>query len=173
MRLSTKARYAVMAMVDIAGHGDSYQKQEPVSLSAIAGRQDLPLAYLEQLFHKLKNAKLVTSSRGAFGGYVLNRAPTEISIFDIISVVDLPLKATRCDAETFKGCQSTGERCLTHDLWDEMTIVVQSFLKQISLSDVCEKRVRGLSQKILSPSILPVTQHSLLILTSPCTGNTA
>lgn len=162
MRLSTKARYAVMAMVDIAYHGDHYAITKPVSLSAIAERQGLPLPYLEQLFNKLKNAQLVASSRGAAGGYTLNRSATHISIFDIISAVDLPLKATRCDAESSKGCQSKGDRCLTHDLWDELTIVVQSYLKQVSLSDVCENRVRGLAEKIIFP-LSHALSSSLLI----------
>lgn len=150
MRLSTKARYAVMAMVDIASRKSMMEESEPVSLSAIAVRQNLPLAYLEQLFNKLKKADLVISARGSAGGYILKKAPMDINVFDIIAAVDTPLKATRCsnskqdssDAAS-DGCQMKGVRCLTHDLWDELSQVIELFFQRISLADICDHQVRG------------------------------
>lgn len=150
MRLSTKARYAVMAMVDIASRESAMEGNEPVSLSAIAIRQNLPLAYLEQLFNKLKKADLVTSARGSAGGYLLKKAPMDINVFDIIAAVDTPLKATRCSNSkqdssnsASDGCQMKGTRCLTHDLWDELSQVIELFFQRISLANICERQVRG------------------------------
>ena len=142
MRLSTKARYAVTAMVDVALE----EASGPVSLAAIAGRQELPLAYLEQLFGKLRKADLVKSSRGSAGGYVLVRKAEDVRILDIIAAVDTPLKATRCTHESLVGCRMTGERCLTHDLWEELGAVVQVFLTRVTLADVCEKRIAGMGR---------------------------
>lgn len=142
MRLSTKARYAVTAMVDVARE----EASGPVSLAAIAGRQELPLAYLEQLFGKLRKADLVKSSRGSAGGYVLVRKAEDVRILDIIAAVDTPLKATRCTHESPVGCRMTGERCLTHDLWEELGAVVQVFLTRVTLADVCEKRIPGMGR---------------------------
>lgn len=142
MRLSTKARYAVTAMVDVALE----EASGPVSLTTIAERQELPLAYLEQLFGKLRKAGLVKSSRGSAGGYVLAHKAEGVRILDIISAVDKPLKATQCDHESSKGCRMTGEQCLTHDLWEELGAVVQLFLTRITLADVCEKRIAGIGR---------------------------
>jgi Rrf2 family transcriptional regulator, iron-sulfur cluster assembly transcription factor len=142
MRLSTKARYAVTAMVDVALE----EVGGPVSLATIAARQELPLAYLEQLFGKLRKAGLVKSCRGSLGGYVLAHKPEDISILNIITAVDTPLKATRCVNELSMGCRTTGERCLTHDLWDELGAVVQLFLARVTLSDVSEKRISGIGR---------------------------
>jgi Rrf2 family iron-sulfur cluster assembly transcriptional regulator len=142
MRLSTKARYAVTAMVDVARE----EASGPVSLATIADRQELPLAYLEQLFGKLRKAGLLKSSRGSAGGYVLARPVEDVSILDIIAAVDTPLKATRCKEGSSVGCRITGERCLTHDLWDELGAVVQLFLARITLADVCEKRIAGMGR---------------------------
>lgn len=142
MRLSTKARYAVTAMVDVALEGTS----SPVSLGAISDRQELPLAYLEQLFGKLRKAGLVTSSRGAAGGYVLARKAEDMRILDIIMAVEAPMKATRCERESPIGCLATGHRCLTHDLWDELGAVIHVFLARVTLEDVCQKRVAGMGR---------------------------
>jgi Rrf2 family iron-sulfur cluster assembly transcriptional regulator len=143
VRLSTRSRYAVTAMVDVAlillKEGD-----KPVSLSAIAVRQELPLAYLEQLFAKLRKSGLVASARGATGGYVLKQSAADIKILDIIMAVDTPLKATRCKQDSPVGCLLTGQRCLTHDLWDELGTVVQKFLEKVTLADVCNKKVLGM-----------------------------
>jgi Rrf2 family transcriptional regulator, iron-sulfur cluster assembly transcription factor len=142
LRLSTKARYAVTAMVDVALE----EAAGPVSLGAIADRQELPLPYLEQLFAKLRKAGLVTSSRGAAGGYMLARKPEDMRILDIITAVDTPLKATRCEKESSVGCQTTGQRCLTHDLWEELGAVVQVFLARVTLADVCNRRIIGMGR---------------------------
>lgn len=142
MRLSTKARYAVTAMVDVALE----EARGPVSLATIVARQELPLAYLEQLFGKLRKAGLVKSSRGSAGGYTLAHKSEDVSILDIITAVDTPLKATRCEHASSIGCRATGERCLTHDLWDELGAVVQLFLARVTLADVCEKRISGMGR---------------------------
>ncbi len=147
MRLSTKAQYAVLALVDITHHG----KGTPMSLTAIAQRQNLPLPYLEQLFNKLKKAELVTSCRGSAGGYSLTNSPDTTYIEDIIAAVERPLKATRCETGSLVGCQIKGSRCLTHDLWTELEEIVHGFLSRISLSDVCNQKVLGSGQLFLAP----------------------
>src|SRR5471032_814063 len=116
MRLSTKGRYAVMAMVDLAQHGEG----GPVSLAEIAERQEISLSYLEQLFAKLRKGGLVRSVRGPGGGYRLSRASGEIRIADIIVAVDEPIAATRCKPGSSIGCTGTTSRCVTHDLWEEL-----------------------------------------------------
>lgn len=142
MKVSTKARYAVMAMVDLAHHGRSSH----VSLSEIAARQELPLPYLEQLFNKLKKTGMVKSSRGSNGGYLLSYPAEEIRILDVIYAVDTPVKTTRCESHSAKGCQSKGMRCSTHDLWEELGAVIHLFLAKVTLADVCERRVLGLGR---------------------------
>ncbi|WP_032112855.1 Rrf2 family transcriptional regulator [Candidatus Paracaedibacter symbiosus] len=142
MKVSTKARYAVMAMVDLATHG----KDHPVSLPEIALRQELPLPYLEQLFNKLKKTSLVKSSRGSAGGYLLNHPAQEIRILDVIHAVDRPVKTTRCENHSPKGCQNSGMRCLTHDLWEELGAVIHLFLAKVTLADICDRRVLGLGR---------------------------
>lgn len=137
MKLSTKGRYAVMAMADLADAADS----GPVTLSDIASRQSISLSYLEQLFAKLRRADIVSSVRGPGGGYKLSRLPTEIRISDIILAVDEPLRATRCSEA--KGCLSDGRRCITHDLWDELGRHIYLFLSSITLEDVLERRLFG------------------------------
>jgi Rrf2 family iron-sulfur cluster assembly transcriptional regulator len=147
MRLSTKGRYAVMAMADLAGHGPESGAQEagikPVALADIAERQDISLSYLEQLFAKLRRGGLVTSVRGPGGGYRLSRPSAELRIADIIVAVDEPIAATRCKTGSAKGCTKTGARCVTHDLWEELGQQIHVFLSSVSLADVVEKRVLG------------------------------
>ncbi|HEX3808953.1 MAG TPA: Rrf2 family transcriptional regulator [Rhizomicrobium sp.] len=139
MKLSTKGRYAVMAMADLAGHGASGR---PVSLAEISGRQEISLSYLEQLFAKLRRGGLVKSVRGPGGGYRLSRPANDLRIADIIVAVDEPIRATRCHPGSPQGCVTTG-RCLTHDLWEELGHQIHVFLSGISLEDVIEKRVLG------------------------------
>src|ERR1700759_3629107 len=147
MRLSTKGRYAVMAMADLAGHSASgsepHEQPKPVALADIAERQDISLSYLEQLFAKLRRGGLVTSVRGPGGGYRLSRASSEIRIADVIVAVDEPMTATRCKVGSPKGCTGTSSRCVTHDLWEELGRQIQVFLSSVSLADVVEKRVLG------------------------------
>lgn len=131
MKLSTKGRYAVMAMVDLALEaGDG-----TVALSDIAGRQDISQTYLEQLFNKLRRAGLVHSARGPGGGYRLAATTKDISIADIMMAVQEPVKTTRCDGRPGNGCMCT-QRCRTHDLWDALEAHIVSFLSSVSLDDV-------------------------------------
>jgi Rrf2 family iron-sulfur cluster assembly transcriptional regulator len=147
MRLSTKGRYAVMAMADLAGQAPgSGDRTKPVALADIAERQDISLSYLEQLFAKLRRSGLVTSVRGPGGGYRLARPSSELRIADIIVAVDEPIAATRCKPNGAKGCTKTGARCVTHDLWEELGQQIHIFLSSVSLADVVERRVLGKSR---------------------------
>src|SRR5579872_7281912 len=147
MRLSTKGRYAVMAMADLAGHAaESHEQPKPVALADIAERQDISLSYLEQLFAKLRRGGLVTSVRGPGGGYRLSRPSGDVRIADIIVAVDEPIAATRCKTGSAKGCTKSGARCVTHDLWEELGQQIHVFLSSVSLADVVEKRVLGRSK---------------------------
>ncbi len=141
MKLSTKGRYAVMAMVDLASHSGG----RPVSLADIADRQEISLSYLEQLFAKLRRGALVKSVRGPGGGYLLAHAPAEIRVSDVILAVDEPIRATRCTPGQPFGCRSNKSRCLTHDLWEELGNQIYLYLSSVSLSDVVERRVLGTS----------------------------
>jgi Rrf2 family iron-sulfur cluster assembly transcriptional regulator len=141
MKLSTKGRYAVMAMVDLARQGDG----SPVSLAEIAGRQEISLSYLEQLFAKLRRRGLVNSVRGPGGGYRLAHHRDDVRIADIIRAVDEPIQAVRCTPGEAIGCRGDRSRCLTHDLWEELSNQIHLYLSSVSLGDVCEKRVLGTS----------------------------
>lgn len=143
MKMSTKGRYAVMAMIDIAAHSHG----EPVSLAEIAERQDISQEYLEQLFGKLRKAQLVESSRGPGGGYRLARAARDTPVSDIIRAVDEELQLTRCGGDAVEGCVR-GERCNAHDLWSSLGRQMINFLSSISLEDVVEKRNLALSATI-------------------------
>jgi Rrf2 family iron-sulfur cluster assembly transcriptional regulator len=138
MKLGTKGRYGVMAMADLAGHSLG----DPVTLAAIAERQNISQAYLEQIFVKLRRAGLVESVRGAAGGYRLGRPADEITIADIVAAVEETMEVTRCEAGGLEGCVN-GQRCLTHDLWDELERHINMFLEAVSLGDVVHRRVRG------------------------------
>ena len=138
MRLSTKGRYAVMAMVDLADQGGG----RAVSLAEIAQRQDISLSYLEQLFAKLRRRGLVQSARGPGGGYRLARPASETPISDIVVAVDEPLKVVRCGGGP-KGCLPGGARCATHELWDALGRQIHQFLSSTSLADVAEGRLGG------------------------------
>lgn len=146
MKLSTKGRYAVMAMADLSLASDG----RPVSLAAIARRQEISLSYLEQLFGKLRRNGLVKSVRGPGGGYLLARPPADIRVADIILAVDEPIEATRCKPGSPQGCKANKSRCLTHDLWEELGHHIYRFLSAISLEDVCDKRVIGVASRQFS-----------------------
>jgi len=146
MQLSTKGRYAVMAMTDLARHGESGRGRGAVSLAEIAGRQEISLSYLEQLFARLRRRGLVASVRGPGGGYRLARSAAETRISDIVLAVDEPLRATRCPksvegAAPPKGCMARGEWCMTHSLWEALGRQIEQFLATVSLEDVIERRV--------------------------------
>jgi Rrf2 family transcriptional regulator, iron-sulfur cluster assembly transcription factor len=143
MKMSTKGRYAVMAMIDIAQDTSG----GPVSLAAIAERQDISQEYLEQLFAKLRRAGLVDSSRGPGGGYRLSRTADLISMAEVISAADEPLRVTRCDGDAVDGCVR-GERCCAHDLWSSLGRQMMYFLSSITLDDVVSKRNLALAASI-------------------------
>ncbi|HEY5238393.1 MAG TPA: Rrf2 family transcriptional regulator [Rhizomicrobium sp.] len=147
MKLSTKGRYAVMAMADLAAHGG---EGRAVSLAEISTRQEISLSYLEQLFAKLRRGGLVRSVRGPGGGYRLSRTSGETRIADIVLAVDEPLAATRCKSGSGKGCMGTNARCITHDLWEELGHQIHVFLSAVTLADVVEKRVLGRARCPLS-----------------------
>lgn len=133
MRLTTKGRYAVTAMLDLALNQDA----GPISLSDISERQGISLSYLEQLFSKLRRQGLVTSVRGPGGGYRLGRLGTDISVADVVDAVSESLDATRCQGK--EGCQQ-GEVCLTHHLWQDLSAQIHDFLNDISLADLVARR---------------------------------
>jgi Rrf2 family transcriptional regulator, iron-sulfur cluster assembly transcription factor len=139
MRLSTKGRYAVMAMADLARRQDAAERA--VALADIAARQEISLSYLEQLFARLRRKGLVQSARGPGGGYRLARAASATSIAEIVHAVDEPTRVTRCTTPD-KGCMLKGERCLTHDLWDSLGHQIDSYLASVSLADVIGGRLR-------------------------------
>jgi Rrf2 family iron-sulfur cluster assembly transcriptional regulator len=140
VKLSTKGRYAVMAMADLASREAT---SKPVSLAEIAARQEISLSYLEQLFAKLRKGGLVVSARGPGGGYRLSRPAGELRVADIILAVNEPISATRCKTGSPKGCTGTMSRCLTHDLWEELGRQIHVFLSSVTLADVVERRVLG------------------------------
>ncbi|EMP56661.1 DNA-binding transcriptional repressor [Marinobacter santoriniensis NKSG1] len=132
MKLTTKGRYAVTAMLDLALHGD----QGPVSLADISARQEISLSYLEQLFSRLRRQKLVTSIRGPGGGYRLSRDADHVFIAEVVDAVSESLDTTRCGN---KGDCQKGEKCLTHHLWSDLSDQIHQFLSEISLGDLMKK----------------------------------
>ncbi len=156
MKLTTRGRYAVTAMLDLALHG---QKQ-PISLADISGRQEISLSYLEQLFAKLRRGKLVTSVRGPGGGYRLARSLETIFVAEIIDAVDESVDATNCHG---KGNCHHGEVCLTHHLWQDLSEQIHEFLNGISLSDLVERNeVQAVSARQTFNSSLGNVQELVL-----------
>ena len=135
MKLTTKGRYAVMAMADLA----LFKDKGPTSLTDISLRQNISLAYLEQIFIKLKNKNLVRSVRGAKGGYVLETAPEEIKISNIISAVDEEVKMLNCKKESKKGCNNKLAKCITHNLWDQLDQHINNYFEKVRLQDLVKK----------------------------------
>ena len=132
MRLTTKGRYAVTAMLDLAIH----YEDGPITLADISSRQGISLSYLEQLFAKLRRQGLVDSTRGPGGGYRLSRSPKEIPIANVITAVDEKIETTRCGG--LGNCQDD-DKCLTHELWSELSERIYNFLSGISLGDLVER----------------------------------
>jgi len=135
MRLTTKGRFAVTAMIDLGLR----QNSGPVTLAAISQRQQISLSYLEQLFGKLRRHELVESTRGPGGGYTLARSPTEITVADIILSVDEPLDATQCGGK--ENCLGEGARCMTHDLWASLNVRMVEFLDSVSLQKLVDDQL--------------------------------
>ena len=132
MRLTNKGRYAVMAMADLASNG----KDGPISLTEISLRQNISLAYLEQIFSKLKSNKLVKSSRGAAGGYILDKPASEIKLSNIIYAVDEEVKTLNCKKNSKRGCNNKPIKCITHDLWDKLDQHINGFFEKVKLQDL-------------------------------------
>lgn len=133
MRLTTKGRFAVTAMLDLALHGSG----APVTLAQISERQKISLSYLEQLFGKLRRGELVESVRGPGGGYNLARDASKVSVADIVRAVEEPLDSTQCGGR--ENCQEN-QRCMTHDLWEGLNTTVQGFLAGVTLSHLVERQ---------------------------------
>ena len=135
MKLTTKGRYAVMAMADIA----SFRDYGPINLRDISLRQNISLAYLEQILIMLKNKNLVKSTRGAKGGYILEIPPEDIKISNIIDAVDEKVKMLNCKKESKKGCNNKSSKCITHNLWDQLDQHINNFFEKIKLQDLVKK----------------------------------
>ncbi|ALG67581.1 Fe-S cluster assembly transcriptional regulator IscR [Beggiatoa leptomitoformis] len=141
MRLTTKGRYAVTAMLDLAIH----REQKSVTLADISQRQGISLSYLEQLFSKLRKHNLVDSARGPGGGYRLSRGADEITVAQVISAVDESVDATKCQG--MKNCHDA-HTCLTHELWEDLSDQIREFLSNISLAQVVDKRAKEVNRDI-------------------------
>ena len=132
MKLTSKGRYAVMALVDLA----RFDNINPVSLRDISLRQGISLDYLEQIFFKLKKNEIVKRIRRTQGGYVLNKNPNEIKLTNIFHAVDEKVKTVQCKKESKRGCNGKSTKCITHNLWDELEIHINSFFENKSLEDL-------------------------------------
>ena len=143
MKLTSKGRYAVMAMADLAKNN----VKKPTSLAEISLRQGISIDYLEQLFSKLKKNNLVHSVRGPSGGYVLSKPPDEIKLLNIISAVDEKIKTVKCKKESKKGCNGKSIKCITHNLWDELETHINKFFENNTLNDILFKEVGNNSKE--------------------------
>ncbi len=132
MKLTNKGRYAVMAMADLA----SNVSKGPISLSEISLRQNISLAYLEQIFLQLKNNRLVKSSRGAKGGYTLEKPASEIKLSNIIYAVNEEVKTLNCKKTSKRGCNHKSVKCITHNLWDQLDQHINGFFEGVKLQDL-------------------------------------
>tara|TARA_B100001123_G_C14814493_1_gene829690 strand:+ start:109 stop:531 length:423 start_codon:yes stop_codon:yes gene_type:complete len=136
MKLSSKGRYAVMALTDLA----KFDPNEPVSLRDISLRQGISLVYLEQLFLKLKKNKIVYSVRGNKGGYILRKKASEINIAEVFSAVEEKVKTVGCEKHSKKGCNGRSVKCISHNLWDELDNYINIFFKKKKLSDLVNQK---------------------------------
>ena len=143
MKLTSKGRYAVMAMADLAKNN----VKKPTSLAEISLRQGISIDYLEQLFSKLKKNNLVHSVRGPSGGYVLSKSPDEIKLLNIISAVDEKIKTVKCKKESKKGCNGKSIKCITHNLWDELETHINKFFENNTLNDILFKEAGNNSKE--------------------------
>jgi len=144
MKLTSKGRYAVMAMADLAKN----YVEEPTSLAEISLRQGISISYLEQLFLKLRKNNLVQSTRGPSGGYVLSKPPEEIKLLSIINAVDEEIKTLKCRKESKRGCNHKSIKCITHNLWDDLETHINKFFEDNTLNDILFKEVRNHSEEL-------------------------
>jgi len=144
MKLTSKGRYAVMAMADLAKN----REKEPTSLTEISLRQGISIAYLEQLFLKLRKNNLVQSARGPAGGYVLSKPPGEIKLLSIINAVDEKIKTVKCRKESKRSCNGKSIKCITHNLWDDLETHINKFFESNTLNDILFKEVRNHSEEL-------------------------
>ncbi|MBF0162349.1 MAG: Rrf2 family transcriptional regulator [Magnetococcales bacterium] len=159
MKLTTRGRYAVTAMLDLSFHGI----EKPTSLAEIANRQEISLSYLEQLFAKLRRRGLVRSVRGPGGGYMLSGKPEAISVADIIRAVDEPIQATSCEGGSEHGCRpgssdnKNSSRCITHHLWEDMGQHINQYLESVHLGRLLSERREGVEDG--APAVDPASAH--------------
>ena len=144
MKLTSKGRYAVMAMADLAKN----KVKDPTSLAEISLRQGISLSFLEQLFLRLKKNDLVKSTRGPRGGYTLSRDPEEIQLLSIIQAVDEKIKTVKCKKSSKKGCNGKSIKCITHNLWDDLETHINKFFEDNTLNDILFKEVRNNSEEL-------------------------
>jgi Rrf2 family iron-sulfur cluster assembly transcriptional regulator len=154
MRLTTKGRFAVTAVLDLAMHGD----EGPVTLNEISERQSISLSYLEQLFGRMRRSGLVKSTRGPGGGYRLARPVSEVTVADIIVAVDELIDATQCGG--MANCRDPGDKCLTHDLWTGLNEHIFSYMRSITLGKLIEKR------ELAAASLAAVVMHAPVLRTN-------
>ena len=138
MKLTSKGRYAVMAMADLAKNN----VKEPTSLTEISLRQGISLSFLEQLFLRLKKNNLVLSARGPNGGYVLSKSPEEIKLSSIIKAVGEKIKTVKCKKNSKRGCNGKSIKCITHNLWDDLEIHINNFFEKNTLQDILYRETR-------------------------------
>ena len=139
MKLTTKGRYAVMALADLA----KFENKGPISLRDISLRQGISLLYLEQIFLKLKKHGIVSSVRGSNGGYVLINEPCKVKLSDIFEAVDEKIKTINCKRESKKGCNGKPSKCITHNLWDELELHINDFFKKKNLNDLVNNNMES------------------------------
>ena len=144
MKLTTKGRYAVMAMADLAKHNEA----QPINLTEISLRQGISLSFLEQIFLKLKKNNLVKSTRGPTGGYLLARPHEEIKLSNIIKAVDEKVKTVGCKKESKKGCTGKSIKCITHNLWDDLENHINNFFEKNTLNDIIYKVTKDRQREI-------------------------
>ena len=144
MKLSSKGRYAVMAMADLA----KSNIKKPTSLAEISLRQGISVSYLEQLFLKLRENNLVQSVRGPLGGYVLTKYPEQIKLLSIINAVDEKIKTVKCKKESKKGCNGKSIKCITHNLWDDLETHINKFFEDNTLADIIFRDVKSNTEEI-------------------------
>ena len=144
MKLTSKGRYAVMAMADLAKNNI----KEPTSLTEISLRQGISISFLEQLFLKLRKNNLVQSVRGPSGGYVLTKPPGQIKLLSIINAVDEKIKTLKCRKESKRGCNHKSIKCITHNLWDDLEIYINKFFENNTLNDILFNEVKDNSEEL-------------------------